>query len=482
MKTNFATTFRNMRHTHIRMSMLLGLGVLLMSAMSSRSQTQAWQWYPCAPVVDRLPDLSIGAMVIDPSNPKVLYAGSNDDRHIGLFKTEDGGKSWKLAKLQIVRSITLDPTNPAAVYLTGGILTKSLDSGATWNELNRFAFSYTAVAVDPSDPTTLFACDDGWGIYRSEDRGMEWKEKIQQVSVTCFAINQQKPEVIFAGAKTGNYEKGGILKTTDRGEHWKRMTDDPGITALAIDPSAQDVIYAASSKNGVLKSVDGGVSWRATNSGLTNRTVRTLVIHPTDSKIVYVGTWEGGVFRSENGGETWSPQNQGLGNPYVASLVIDPKEPSRLYVSTKTGIYQWAPAPIVKVSKPVVAAPAPKPAPAQKSTQTTPVAAKPLRRVLKGGNHPPVINPPFRSVQQYNYDDYGRMIGVVLTLSVDASDPDGDPLIYTWTATTGTIVGTGSEVQWTPPIEMGTPASGVVTVVVSDGKGGKVAHRFAVGR
>jgi uncharacterized protein (TIGR03437 family) len=100
--------------------------------------------------------------------------------------------------------------------------------------------------------------------------------------------------------------------------------------ALAIDPSSPATLYAAEYGGGVFKSINGGASWSASSSGLTNLGVLALVIDPSNPATLYAGTVNGGLFKSSNGGASWSASNPGL--PYdVRALAIDPWNPATLY-------------------------------------------------------------------------------------------------------------------------------------------------------
>jgi photosystem II stability/assembly factor-like uncharacterized protein len=144
---------------------------------------------------------------------------------------------------------------------------------------------------------------------------------------------------------------GWIFKSTDGGASWTDLrvpTDSVGdcdeclpVGVLAVDPQRPDTLYAGGDV-GVLKSMDGGASWNAMNSGLpwppkTWTGVGALVIDPHDSNTLYA-TLDGQVFRSTDGAATWTPvDSSGLTVPFVGTLAIDPKDHSTVYAGTGGG-------------------------------------------------------------------------------------------------------------------------------------------------
>ena len=90
---------------------------------------------------------------------------------------------------------------------------------------------------------------------------------------------------------------------------------------------------------GVFKSTDGGGSWTAINTGLTNTEVQALAIDPSAPGTLYAGTYAGGVFKSTDAGVSWTEMNAGLATPNVTALAIDPTLPTKLYAGTDVGVY-----------------------------------------------------------------------------------------------------------------------------------------------
>jgi hypothetical protein len=96
-----------------------------------------------------------------------------------------------------------------------------------------------------------------------------------------------------------------------------------GAFPLLFDPANPNIVYARG-RGGMYKSTNGGNSWHAINTGLTNLVVQALVINPVNPTTLYVGTNGGGIFKSINSGGSWSAVNTGLINFTVWSMAIDP--------------------------------------------------------------------------------------------------------------------------------------------------------------
>src|SRR5437762_1254015 len=100
----------------------------------------------------------------------------------------------------------------------------------------------------------------------------------------------------------------------------------PGtVNAIAIDPQTPTTLYAGTLGGGVFKSSNGGGSWTAINTGLTNLALRALAIDPQTPATVYAGTDGGNVFKSTNGGGNWTSIPTGAFGVYA--LAIDPQTP-----------------------------------------------------------------------------------------------------------------------------------------------------------
>jgi photosystem II stability/assembly factor-like uncharacterized protein len=288
--------------------------------------------------------VGIESLAIDPRTPAILYAGTTS----GVWKSADRGATWTRLPAGDGRftAIAVDPSSPSTVYalalfgVFGGTLLRSADSGATWAERGAGLplaraddFTPVQLAIDPATvPGTVYVAFQAFGVglnFRSADAGGSWTQAAPDGYP--LAVGQG---VIYAGA----------VKSTDGGVTWTAAAAAPGKPlVLAAAPGSATTLYAGTSQRGVLKSGDAAVTWQAASSGLTATSVVALAIDPLDHEVLYASVAHAaqgpGVLKSSNGGEEW----QLVGSPFVADypeqLVIDPVTPATLYaVSQQRGV------------------------------------------------------------------------------------------------------------------------------------------------
>jgi len=194
------------------------------------------------------------------------------------------------------------------------------------------------VAVSASDPSTLFAAS--WlGVYRSTDRGNHWSLVGDWTGVgypKALAIDPAVPSTVYVGA---NYS--GMFKTLDGGASWMAINSglpaNPQINVVVIDPSSRSSLYAAVHGVGIYRTTDGGDSWTAVATGWPKNDVRDLAVDPLAPGVVYAGT-AAGIYRTADAGATWIPA--GLAGRRINSIAIDPSTPSTVYAATNAWVYK----------------------------------------------------------------------------------------------------------------------------------------------
>jgi photosystem II stability/assembly factor-like uncharacterized protein len=308
-----------------------------------------YQWKP---IFDRAgPLASIGAVAVSPSNPNVLYAGTGESAPRedvslgdGVWKSIDAGKTWAHAGLddsQHIARIVIDPRNPDIVLVAAlghvygpnderGVF-RTTDGGATWKKvLYKDARSGAIeLAADPDNPSTVFAAlwemqrtpwhmssgGAGSGLYKSTDGGQTWTEKsghglpetvLGKIGISVAAGTGGRRVYALVEA-----EHGGLFRSDDGGAAWTRASDEHLLysrawyfTKVFAHPANPDLIYVVG--NSVWRSVDAGATFkRVAVPGADNH---DLWINPaTPSRMIEAN--DQGVVLSVNGGETWDKRN-----------------------------------------------------------------------------------------------------------------------------------------------------------------------------
>ncbi len=286
---------------------------------------------------------NVYSISIDPRDSAHLILATNDG---GLLGSSDGGKQWRdvgrgfLSRAS--RRAFFDPNAPGRVYagsFKGGGLYASKDNGKSWTR--RVFGSPTiyvwATAVDPVSGA-IYAGTIGEGLWKSTDQGASF------LRIDGSLIRQVR-DIAFDSSTPGKIlvaSLGGLFRSVDGGSSFSKVLP-VAISTVTIDPTNASVVYAGTQTLGVYKSLDGGETFVASNTGLTNlQTSRGggVAIDPSDSSIVFAGTEGGGVFKSRNGGATWVPVNGGLANLKVLGIAIDPANPNVLYAGGPSGVFK----------------------------------------------------------------------------------------------------------------------------------------------
>jgi len=303
-------------------------------------------------------------MQCDPRDTNRVFANNYNG---GNFLSEDGGRTWQNASQGYtgaqIRSVAVDPTNPARVYAAGRSgLWRSDDGGITWNGLGA-GLEWMTIAVDPAQPDHVLA---GFGsIVETQDSGTHWDNRgnVESVlgnasagGVLRVAFAPSDPSVVYGGigfdfcvqgheAPACTNASGSIIISSDGGTTWKRIEDrvvgGATILDLAVDPTNAQIVYAAAS-SGPFKTTDGGTSWTPLGGLPNNALVRAVAVSPADSQHVLVGIEAVGVYVSADGGQTWQPGIAGLeANGSLHDIVFDPTDPQVVYASDfRSGVYR----------------------------------------------------------------------------------------------------------------------------------------------
>jgi hypothetical protein len=279
----------------------------------------------------------IFSVAADPDDPDTLFAGGFD----GVHRSTDGGATWQPAgDLPVfpVSAVATSPENPTRLFaatLGGGLLVSS-DAGASFAPAGQGLTDAFVdwVAVDPSDPSVVFAATGNPGgnppspgVFASGDGGATWTQTSlapggSTTSIDFLAINPANPSELAAVSRGETR----YFHSVDSGTTWSAVSPDAACGDVRAAAFVGGVIVIGGS-SGTCRSPDGGATWSASVPA-PSATVEVLAADRSDPAILYAGAapgagGTGGVFVSGDGGATWEPVGRGLENAAVTALVID---------------------------------------------------------------------------------------------------------------------------------------------------------------
>lgn len=315
---------------------------------------------------------SVGAIAVAPSNANVLYLGMGEHpvRGVmtsygdGIYKSTDGGKTWKhlgLNKSRHIAAIRIHPENPNIVYVAvqGAVhgptkergIYKSTDGGVTWTQ-SFFVNEDTGAAdlsMDADNPDILYAGmwehrrfpwtvqsgGAGSGIYKSEDGGKTWNELTEglptEMGKVAVDVSPANPNIVYANIES-HPEKGGVFRSDDAGKTWKHVCKDRVTiarswyyTEIFAHPTNPDEVYVLNAP--VLHSSDGGRSFKRIQIGHSDQ--HDMWINPLNPKNIIVAN-DGGATITFNKGKTWSTQ-QNQSTVQFYRVITDNQFPYRVY-------------------------------------------------------------------------------------------------------------------------------------------------------
>jgi len=333
------------------------------------------------PIFDDQPVASIGAVAINQANPDIIWVGTGEGNTRnstsiggGLFKSIDGGRSWKLMGLagsERINRIALHPVNPDIAYVAAlgtlwsdneerGIF-KTMDGGRTWQKIlySDPRTGGTDVKLDPFNPDKVYASlwehrrwpwffksgGPGSGMYVSWDGGGNWTRKTEQDGLPAgelgritFAPSAAQRGRIYALVEA---EKSAMLRSDDGGESWLRTNEDYDIairpfyyTEVAADPANADRVYNIFNRLSV--SIDGGKTFELNEvidccepSNTIHIDNHAFWINPRDNRHLIIGN-DGGIAISRDRGDTWRfVRNLPLSQFY--HIAVDDEQPYNVY-------------------------------------------------------------------------------------------------------------------------------------------------------
>src|SRR3989339_271193 len=240
--------------------------------------------------------MSVSSMIIDPSDEKAVYFGSEAN---GLLYSYNGGEGWQPAGKLIqatIKSIAIDPSFKCTIYAAiGNRLYKSTDCNRSWSQVyydNDVAAKVVHVVVDQYNSSNVYILISRGDVVKSSNGGQDW-QTITRIKggVQKMIINPNDSRKMYVVTSTQ------VFKTIDGGENWeefnslqdkmKELKLSNDIKDFVVTKSEEEKIFVATFY-GLIKSRDGGQNW-ATKKLPTTKAGWALLIDPTDPNIIYMG-------------------------------------------------------------------------------------------------------------------------------------------------------------------------------------------------
>lgn len=355
---------------------IIYIGAASGGVWKSENGGSAWQ-----PVFDDMPTQNIGAIAIQQSNPNVVWVGTGEGNPrnsvnlgLGLFKTMDGGLTWQKAGFDDSKSIhriIIDPSNASVVYV--GVLGdpftphksrglyKTTDGGLSWKQI-LFTNDLSGVAdmaMDPTNPNKLFVAmyehrrtpfsftsgGPGSGFFMTYDGGNTWEKLNEKNGLPAgelgrigIAIARSNPKRVYAKVEA---TKNALYRSDDGGHTWKMINDNPRFTnnrpfyfqEIAVDPADPNRLYNIYQPLSV--SYDGGVSFDpvpmipADETKGIHADFHAFWVNPNDPQFFIIGG-DGGIGITQDHGKSWYfPESIPVGQFY--HINVDNDVPYNVY-------------------------------------------------------------------------------------------------------------------------------------------------------
>ena len=293
------------------------------------------------PIFDNQKSYSIGCITLDPQNPNIIWVGTGENvggRHVGygdgIYKSDDGGLSWKnmgLLNSEHLSKIIIHPNNSNIIWVAS--------QGPLWSKGGER------------------------GIYKSKDGGKSWKRTLgddEWIGATDIIIDQNNSDILYAATwqrhrtvagYLGGGPGSGIHKSVDGGETWKELTNglpssNMGKIGLTIAPQNTNIIYAAIELDrrtgGVYKSIDKGGSWKKMNDAVAGGTgphyYQEIFASPHNFNEIYLV--DNYMQVSYDGGKTFERMNESEKHVDNHAVAFKKSDPNYILIGCDGGLYE----------------------------------------------------------------------------------------------------------------------------------------------
>ena len=297
------------------------------------------------PIFDHQSTISIGDIAVDPHNPDVVWVGTGEANARnsvsfgdGVYKTLDGGKTWRnlgLPDTRHISRIVINPLNTNIVYVaalghnTGpneerGVF-MTTDGGETWKKVLYIDAEHGCadMDIDPNNPNIVYAAmwrfdrkpwrflsgSEKTGVFRSTDGGRTWSQLTTGLSKNFGRIGVRvapsNSNVVYVVAESND---GTLFRSDDRGEHFHVMTKNPAVVGrglyyahVTVDPADENRVYSIGMQ--LMTTIDAGRTWRRIANGI-HGDYHTVWVDPKNPNRIWIGE-DGGIAVSYDRGENW---------------------------------------------------------------------------------------------------------------------------------------------------------------------------------
>jgi photosystem II stability/assembly factor-like uncharacterized protein len=297
------------------------------------------------PIFDHASTISIGHMAVDPHNSDVVWVGTGEANARnsvsfgdGVYKTLDGGKTWRnlgLRDTHHISHISINPLNTNIAYVcalghnTGpnderGVF-MTTDGGESWKNVLHIDAQHGCadMDIDANNPNILYATmwkferrpwtfvsgSEKTGVFRSLDAGRTWTQlttglpkSLGRIGVRVAASNSN---VVYVVAES---QQGTLFRSDDRGDHFRMMTKDPNVVGrglyyahVTVDPTDENRVYSIGMQ--IMTTIDAGRTWKRLANTI-HGDYHTVWIDPKDPNRVWIGE-DGGMAVSYDRGVNW---------------------------------------------------------------------------------------------------------------------------------------------------------------------------------
>ncbi len=287
-----------------------------------------------------LPSLGVSAILIDPSNPQVMYIGTGDrdagDAYgVGVYRSTDGGETWQehsngMGNRTVGRMI-MHPTNSLVILAaTNNGVYRTNDGGANWSRVQ--AGDFKDIVFKPNDPTVVYAAGGG-SFFRSTNTGQTFTQVTSGLpsgARAAIAVTPANPAYVYV-ILTNFDSFQGLYRSTDSGQSFTVRSTSPNIMSwgcnggdggqawydldIAADPNNSDIIFAGGVN--CFKSASGGTTWNISSHWwgdcgvpAVHADLHVLEYNPLNDRL-YAGN-DGGIYFTENQGASWTLITNGL--------------------------------------------------------------------------------------------------------------------------------------------------------------------------